>query len=89
MSLTTVQFSFRSSELCFSASKRLQISLILALRLAWWYFVLVFSSPLRTAVISLGEERANLRAFFVFVRFVLVLFVCFLFLLVSGKGRGL
>ena len=35
------------------------------------------SSPLRIAVISLGEERANLRAFCTFVRFVLVLFRLF------------
>ena len=38
---------------------------------------------------SLGEERANLSAFRTFVRFVLVRFVGFLFLLGSGKGCGL
>ena len=39
------------------------------------------------AITSLGEERANLsalRAFF----FALIIFVCFLFLFVSGKGCG-
>ena len=35
-------------------------------------FVLVFFSPFSIAIISLGEERANLSAFRTFVRFVLV-----------------
>ena len=41
------------------------------------YFVLVFFSPFSIAIISLGEERANLSAFRTFVRFYacLVLFV--------------
>ena len=52
------------------------------------YFVLVFFSPSSIAITSLGEERVNLSAFRMFVRFVLV-FVGFLFLLVSGKGCGL
>ena len=34
-------------------------------------------SPLRTAITSLGEERANLIAFFTFVRFALVWFCLF------------
>ena len=37
-------------------------------------FVLVIFSPFSIAITSLGEERANLSAFRVFVRFVLVLF---------------
>ena len=53
------------------------------------HFVLVFSSPFSIAITSLGEERANLSAFRTFVRFVLVRFVGFLFLLGSGKGCGL
>ena len=38
------------------------------------YFVLVFFSPLSIAITLLGEERANLSAFHMFVRFVLVWF---------------
>ena len=36
------------------------------------HFVLVFYSPFSNAIASLGEERANLSAFRMFVRFVLV-----------------
>ena len=36
------------------------------------YFVLVIFSPFSIAIISFGEERANLSAFRTFVRFVLV-----------------
>ena len=36
------------------------------------HFVLVFFSPFSIAITSLGEERANLRAFRAFVRFMLV-----------------
>ena len=36
------------------------------------HFVLVFFSPLSIAIISFGEERANLNAFRTFDRFVLV-----------------
>ena len=36
------------------------------------HFVLVFFSPFRIAITSLGEEKANLSAFRTFVRFVLV-----------------
>ena len=57
--------------------------------LALCYFVLVFFSPFSIVIASLGEERANLSAFRTFVRFAFVWFVCFLFLLVSGKGCGL
>ena len=53
------------------------------------YFVLVVFSPFSIAITSLGEERANLSAFRTFVRFVLVWFVVFLFVLVSGKVFGL
>ena len=38
---------------------------------AWCYFVLVFFSPFSIAIISLGEERANIGAFRTFVRFAL------------------
>ena len=41
------------------------------------YFVLVFFSPFRIAITSLGEERANLSAFRTFVRFVFVWFYRF------------
>ena len=53
------------------------------------HFVLVFFSPFSIAITSLGEERANLSAFRMFVRFALVCFCLFLYLLVSGKGRCL
>ena len=36
------------------------------------YFFLVFFSPFSIAITSLGEEIANLSAFRIFVRFVLV-----------------
>ena len=36
------------------------------------HFVLVFFSPFRIAITSLGEEKANLSAVRTFVRFVLV-----------------
>ena len=36
------------------------------------HFVLVFFSPFSIAITSLGEERAKLSAFRMFVRFVLV-----------------
>ena len=36
------------------------------------HFVLVFFSPFSIAITSLGEERANLSTFCLFVRFVLV-----------------
>ena len=51
------------------------------------YFVLVFFSPFRIAITSLGEERANLSAFRAFVRFVLVRFC--LFSLPPGVWEGL
>ena len=57
------------------------------LSLALCYFVLVFFSPISIAITSLGEERANLRAFrtfFFFFDLRLFGFVCFLFLLVSA-----
>ena len=52
-------------------------------------FVLEFFSPFSIAITSLGEERPNLSVFCMFVRFELFGFVCFLFLLVSGKGCSL
>ena len=58
------------------------------LSIALCYFVLVFFSPFSIAITSLVEERATLCAFRLFdLR--LFGFVCFLFLLVSGKGCGL
>ena len=47
------------------------------LSLALCYFVIVFFSPFSIAIISLGEERANLSAFRTFVRFALVWFCLF------------
>ena len=41
------------------------------------YFVLVFFSPFRIAITSLGEERASLSAFRTFFRFALVWFCLF------------
>ena len=57
--------------------------------LTLYYFVLVFFSPFGIAIISLGEERANLNAFRTFVRLVFVWFCRFRFLLASGMGCGL
>ena len=50
-------------------------------------FVLVFFSPFSISITSLGEERANLRAFRTFNRFALVWFC--LFLLPFGVWEGL
>ena len=49
----------------------------------------MFFSSFRIAITSLGEERNNLSAFHTFVRFALVCFCLFIFLLVSGKSCGL
>ena len=51
------------------------------------YFVLVFFSPVSIAITSLGEERANLSAFRMFVRFVLI-WIC-RFPLPLGVWEGL
>ena len=45
--------------------------------LTLFYFVLVFFSPFCIAITSLGEEKANLSAFRIFVRLVLVWFCRF------------
>ena len=50
----------------------LQGDLLFVVCLSVCHFVLVFFSPFRIAITSLGEERANLSAFCTFVRFVLV-----------------
>ena len=50
-------------------------------------FVLVFFSPFNIAITSLGEERANLSAFRMFIRFVLV-WIC-RFPLPLGVWEGL
>ena len=52
-------------------------------------FVLVFFSPFGIAITSLGEKRANLSVFVRLFDLCLFGFVCFLFLLGSGKGCGL
>ena len=49
----------------------------------------MFFSSFSIAISSFGEERANLCAFRTFVRFMLVWFCLFLFLLVPGKSCGL
>ena len=51
------------------------------------HFVLVFFSPFSIEITSLGEERANLSAFRMFVRFVLV-WIC-RFPLPLGVWEGL
>ena len=51
------------------------------------YFVLLFFSPFSIAITSLGEERANLSDFHMFVRFVLFWFC--LFPLPLGFWEGL
>ena len=51
------------------------------------HFVLVFFSPFSIAITSIGEERANLSAFRMFVRFVLV-WIC-RFPLPLGVWEGL
>ena len=55
--------------------------------LSMCHFVLVFFSPFSIAITSLGEERANLSAFRMFVRFVLV-WIC-RFPLPLGVWEGL
>ena len=52
-------------------------------------FLCFFFSPFSIAITSLGEERANLSVFVRLFDLRLFGFVCFLFLLVSGKGCGL
>ena len=51
------------------------------------HFVLVFFSPFSIAITSLGEERANFRAFRTFVRFVLI-WICLFPLPLEGLGRA-
>ena len=46
------------------------------LSLALYYFVFAFFSPFNIAITSLGEERANLTAFRMFVLFVLIWWFC-------------
>ena len=58
------------------------------LSLALCYFILVFFSPFIIVITSLREEKAHFNACRTFVRLRLLGFVCFLFLLVSGKGCG-
>ena len=70
---------------CFVVYSTRRFVLSLALR----YFILVFFSPFSIAITSLGEERANLSASVRLFDLRLFGFVCFLFLLVSGKGCDL
>ena len=63
------------------STRRVVLSLVLC------YFGFVFFSPFSIAITSLGEERANLSAFRMFVRFALVLFC--LFPLPLGVWEGL
>ena len=51
------------------------------------YFVFVFFSPFSIVITLLGEERANLSAFYTFVQFALVWFC--LFPLPLGVWEGL
>ena len=51
-------------------------------------FCSVFFSPLSIAITSLGEERVNLSAFRMFVRFVLVWICRFPLLLGVWEGLG-
>ena len=53
------------------------------------HFVLVFFSPFSITITLLGEERANLSAFRMFVRFVLVWICRFLLSLGVWEGFGL
>ena len=53
------------------------------------HFVIVFFSPFRIAITSLGEERANLSGFRILIDLCLFGLVGLLFLLLSGKGCGL
>ena len=50
---------------------------------------LCFFSPFSIAITSLGEERANLSDFVCLIDLCWFGFDGFLFLLMSGKGRGL
>ena len=59
------------------------------LSLALCYSVLVFFSPFSIVITSLGEERAILVLFVVFLDLCLFGFVCFLFLFLSWMGYGL
>ena len=61
------------------------------LSIALCYFVLVFFSPFSIAITSHGEERERELIVVLFVSLFdlrLFGFVCFVFLLVSGKGCG-
>ena len=50
------------------------------------HFVIVFFSPFRIAITSLGEERANLSGFRILIDLCLFGLVGLLFLLLSGKA---
>ena len=57
--------------------------------LALYYFVLVFLSPLTLRLPRLGKSKLILVLFVRLFDLRLFGFVCFLFLVVSGKGCGL
>ena len=62
---------------------------LFVLCLAMCYFVLVFFSPLSIAITSLGKREQVLVLFVCLFDLRLFGFVCFLVLLVSGKGCSL
>ena len=59
------------------------------LRFVWCCFVLVFFGPLSIAITSLGKRELILVLFVRLIDLRSFEFVCFLFLLVSGKGCSL
>ena len=71
---------------CFVVYSTRRFVLCLALCCCFFFF---FFSVLLALRLSRLRKRASLGAFRTFVRFALVCFVYFLFLLVSGKGCGL
>ena len=70
---------------CFVVYSTRRFNLCLAL----CYFVLVFFSPFSIAITSFGKGELVLVLFVRLIVLRLFGFVCFLFLLVSGKGCGL
>ena len=62
---------------------------VLSLALFFFFFVLVFFSPFSIAITTLGKRELILVLYVRLFDLRLFGFVCFLFLLVSGKGCGL
>ena len=67
------------------------IPVLVLLFVALWFILQddLFFSPFSIAIISLGEERANLSVFRAFVRFALVWFCLFPLPLCVWDGLGL